>query len=59
MPLFVMTYTKVYSKPFNADSLKEAEAAAKFDIGRDKGQVLIAIRTGAEHQAAIARGEVG
>jgi hypothetical protein len=59
MALFVMTYTKVYSKPFDADNLEEAGAKAKFDMGRDRGQVLVAVRTGAEHQAAIARGEVG
>jgi hypothetical protein len=59
MSLFVMTYTKVYSKPFDANSLEEAGRKAKAEMGDDKGQVLLAVRTGAEHQAAISKGEVG
>ncbi len=60
MPVFVMTYTTVFSKPFYANSAQEAAAKAKSELMNDsKGHVLLAVRTQEEHQAAIARGEVG
>lgn len=60
MPVFVMTYTTVLSKPFYSNSLEEASLQAKADCRNDtKGHVLLAVRTQEEHQAALARGEVG
>jgi hypothetical protein len=59
MALFVMVYTKAYSKPFDAANLEEAGRKAKAEMGEDHGKVLLAVRTGAEHQAALSRGEVG
>lgn len=60
MPVFVMTYTTVFSKPFYANSLQEAQAKAKAELSGDsKGHVLVAVRTQEEHQAALIRGEVG
>ena len=59
MSLFVMTYTKVFSKPFDADNLEAAALKAKADVAQDIGQRLLAVRSGTEYQAARSRGEVG